>query len=70
MHDPRIPDVGDTAPDFALPDSTGTLRRISELCGLDLRTDDWLMIEIAVKLVRLKQTLERDGANTSGALRV
>jgi len=28
------------------------------------------MIEIAVKLVRLKQTLERDGANTSGALRV
>ena len=46
------------------------LRRISELCGLDLRTDDWLMIEIAVKLVRLKQTLERDGANTSGALRV
>ena len=46
------------------------LRRISELCGLDLRTDDWLMIEIAVKLVRLKQTLERDGPNTSGALRV
>ena len=46
------------------------LRRISELCALDLRTDDWLMIEIAVKLVRLKHTLERDGANTSGALRV
>ena len=46
------------------------LRRISELCDLDLRTDDWLMIEIAVKLVRLKQTLERDGANTSSAFRV
>jgi hypothetical protein len=46
------------------------LRRISELCGLDLRTDDWLMIEIAVKLVRLKQTLERNGAHTSGGLRV
>jgi GAF domain-containing protein len=46
------------------------LRRISELCGLDLRTDDWLMIEIAVKLVRLKQTLERNAAHTSGGLRV
>jgi hypothetical protein len=46
------------------------LRRISELCDLDLRTDDWLMIEIAVKLVRLKQTLERNGADTSNALRV
>jgi len=46
------------------------LRRISELCALDLRTDDWLMIEIAVKLVRLKYTLERNGTNTSGALRV
>jgi sugar diacid utilization regulator len=46
------------------------LRRISELCDLDLRTDDWLMIEIAVKLVRLKQTLERNGANTSSALPV
>jgi GAF domain-containing protein len=46
------------------------LRRISELCGLDLRADDWLMIEIAVKLVRLKQALERDAANTAGARRV
>src|SRR5206468_4085390 len=35
-----------------------------------LRADDWLMIEIAVKLVRLKDTLEREGADTSGALRV
>jgi DNA-binding PucR family transcriptional regulator len=30
------------------------LRRIGELSGLDLRTDDWLMIEIAVKLVVLR----------------
>jgi DNA-binding PucR family transcriptional regulator len=31
------------------------LRRIGEISGLDLRTDDWLMIEIAVKMVRLQQ---------------
>ena len=31
------------------------LRRIAELTELDLRRDDWLMIEIAVKLVRLRQ---------------
>jgi purine catabolism regulator len=31
------------------------LRRIMELSGLDLRRDDWLMIEIAVKLVRLEE---------------
>jgi hypothetical protein len=30
------------------------LRRIADLTGLDLRRDDWLMIEIAVKLVRLE----------------
>ncbi len=30
------------------------LRRIAEIAGLDLRRDDWLMIEIAVKLVRLR----------------
>ena len=30
------------------------LRRIGELTGIDLRRDDWLMIEIAVKLVRLR----------------
>ena len=28
------------------------LRRIGELSGLDLRKDDWLMVEIAVKMVR------------------
>ena len=30
------------------------LRRIGEISGIDLRRDDWLMIEIAVKLVRLR----------------
>ena len=30
------------------------LRRIAEVADLDLRRDDWLMIEIAVKLVRLR----------------
>ena len=33
------------------------LRRVAELSGLDLRRDDWLMIEIAVKMVRLQQAL-------------
>jgi GAF domain-containing protein len=33
------------------------LRRIAELSGLDLRRDDWLLIEIAVKMVRLEQAL-------------
>lgn len=31
------------------------LRRIMELTGIDLRKDDWLMVEIAVKLVKLRQ---------------
>jgi hypothetical protein len=30
------------------------LRRIMELSGIDLRKDDWLMVEIAVKLVKLQ----------------
>jgi hypothetical protein len=34
------------------------LRRIGELSGIDLRRDDWLMVEIAVKLVRLRGALE------------
>jgi GAF domain-containing protein len=34
------------------------LRRIGDLTGIDLRRDDWLMIEIAVKLVRLRDALE------------
>jgi GAF domain-containing protein len=33
------------------------LRRIAELSGLDLRRDDWLTIEIAVKMVKLQQAL-------------
>ncbi|MFN2629942.1 MAG: helix-turn-helix domain-containing protein [Gaiellaceae bacterium] len=33
------------------------LRRIGELSGIDLRRDDWLMVEIAVKLVRLRSVL-------------
>jgi len=33
------------------------LRRIGELSGLDLRRDDWLLIEIAVKMVKLQQAL-------------
>jgi GAF domain-containing protein len=33
------------------------LRRIGELSGLDLRRDDWLAIEIAVKMVKLEQAL-------------
>jgi GAF domain-containing protein len=33
------------------------LRRIGELSGLDLRRDDWLGIEIAVKMVKLQASL-------------
>jgi len=33
------------------------LRRIMELSGIDLRKDDWLMVEIAVKLVKLQAAL-------------
>jgi DNA-binding PucR family transcriptional regulator len=33
------------------------LRRIQELSGIDLRRHDWLMVEIAVKMVRLQQAL-------------
>ena len=32
------------------------LRRIQELSGIDLRRDDWLIVEIAVKLVKLEQS--------------
>jgi GAF domain-containing protein len=34
------------------------LRRIMELTGLDLRKEDWLMVEIAVKLAALQRALE------------
>jgi GAF domain-containing protein len=33
------------------------LRRIAEVADVDLRRDDWLMVEIAVKLVRLRAAL-------------
>ena len=33
------------------------LRRIMEISELDLRRDDWLMVEIAVKLVKLRLVL-------------
>jgi GAF domain-containing protein len=33
------------------------LRRIGEVSGLDLRRDDWLMVEIAVKMIKLEQAL-------------
>ena len=36
------------------------LRRIGELTDLDLRSDDWLEIEIAVKLVRLRRASAMD----------
>ncbi len=33
MASPERFDVGDTVPDFALPDSTGTSRRLSDLAA-------------------------------------
>lgn len=41
------------------------LRRIAELSGLDLRKDDWLMIEIAVKMVKLEQALGSKAAKAA-----
>ncbi|HXF97463.1 MAG TPA: GAF domain-containing protein [Gaiellaceae bacterium] len=41
------------------------LRRIGELSGLDLRRDDWLMIEIAVKMVKLQRALGQQAARTA-----
>jgi GAF domain-containing protein len=35
------------------------LRRIQELSGLDLRKEDWLNVEIAVKMVKLQEALGR-----------
>jgi len=43
------------------------LRRIGELSGLDLRRDDWLMVEIAVKLVQLRLVLGTSAPHTSGS---
>ena len=44
------------------------LRRIGELSGLDLRKDDWLMVEIAVKMVRLQEAQDGRGAHTARAV--
>ncbi len=35
------------------------LRRIADLTQIDVRTDDWLMIEIALKLLKLEEALDR-----------
>ena len=40
------------------------LRRIQEVSGLDLRRDDWLMVEIAVRLVHLRQALGTASSDT------
>ena len=40
-----------------------------ELTGLDLRREDWLMVEIAVKLAALERALHGE-ANMSGAGRM
>jgi GAF domain-containing protein len=39
------------------------LRRIAELTGLDLRTEDWLLVEIAVKMVKLRAALGQGAAD-------
>ena len=41
------------------------LRRIAELSGLDLRVDDWLLVEIAVKMVQLRAALGTAASDTS-----
>ena len=46
------------------------LRRILELSALDLRREDWLMVEIAVKLVKLEQALETAASDISAAPRL
>jgi GAF domain-containing protein len=40
------------------------LRRIGELSGLDLRRDDWLVVEIAVKMVQLRAALGTAASDT------
>jgi GAF domain-containing protein len=41
------------------------LRRIGELSGVDLRRDDWLVVEIAVKMVKLRGALGTARPDTS-----
>jgi DNA-binding PucR family transcriptional regulator len=43
------------------------LRRIQEVSGLDLRRDDWLMVEIAVRLVHLRRALDTATPDTPDA---
>ena len=35
------------------------LRRIQDLTGIDVATEDWLMVEIELKLLRLERALGR-----------
>jgi len=46
------------------------LRRIAEISSLDLRTDDWLAVELAVKMVRLREALGSTASNTAGPSQV
>jgi sugar diacid utilization regulator/putative methionine-R-sulfoxide reductase with GAF domain len=46
------------------------LRRIMEISELDLRRDDWLMVEIAVKLVKLQEALGTAPLDISGPARL
>ena len=46
------------------------LRRIGEISGIDLRKDDWLTVEIAVKLVRLRTALSMVAFDTKPPLRL
>ena len=43
------------------------LRRIEELSGLDLRKEDWLLVAIAVKLMRLQEALGTPAGDTRPA---
>jgi DNA-binding PucR family transcriptional regulator len=43
------------------------LRRIAELSGIDLRNEDWLLVEIAVRMVRLRAALGTAGVDTPSA---
>jgi hypothetical protein len=38
------------------------LRRIQALTGLDVQHEDWLMVEIELKLLRLERVLGQPGA--------
>lgn len=45
------------------------LRRIAEISGLDLSREDWLMVEIALKMVKLEETIgTKEGGQHSDGL--